>query len=312
MLLSIRDAASQGVFFAIMTMGVYISFKILDQADMSVDGTFVLGAAIATMAITTKNVNPILAVIFSMLGGMLAGMVNGFLHTKLKIPAVLSGILTMLSLYSINLKIMKSPNVSYLDEHKTIINMLTAILPIGRNTAGLIVGGAYSIIVMLVLYWFFGTEIGGAIRATGDNEDMVRALGISTDSTKILGLVISNGLVALAGGLLSQSQRYADINMGIGVIAEGLVAIIIADVFLNKESSFLLRLFMLIVSAILYRIIVTIAINLGLPSNDLKLLTSIIVVLTLFIPILRNNWLPTFKHKIEHKKKYNNGGKTNA
>ncbi len=273
-------ALSLGLLWAIMTIGVYITYRILDIADLTVEGSLPLGGAIACVLITQK-VNPYLASCIALLGGCLAGLCTGLLHTKLKIPALLSGILTMIALYSINLRIMGSPNLSILRQ-PTVFKPLTT-LGLDKNLSIIIVGVVASLLIITLLYWFFGTELGSSIRATGNNQKMVRAQGVNTDTMKILGLVISNGLVALSGAFIAQSQNFADVQMGTGSIVIGLASLIIGEVLFGGRS-FYRRLLALILGAVAYRIIIALVLKMGMNSNDLKLFTAITVAICLWLP----------------------------
>lgn len=285
---NIPDAISLGVLWAVMCLGVYITFKILDIADMTVDGSFAMGGCI-TATLIVKGLNPILSLIVAILAGMFAGFVTGILHTKLKIPAILAGILSMLSLYSIDLKILEGKSnlaMPMIGTAKvgTVID-LVAKTGLSNRMATLLTGVVLIALIVGVLYWFFGTELGSAIRATGNNEDMVRALGVNTDTMKIVGLVIANGLVALSGAMVAQSQRYGDVGMGTGTIVIGLASIIIGEVLLGKKASFMTKLSSVVMGSVLYRIIIAVVLRLGMNPNDLKLLTAIIVAAALSIPV---------------------------
>ena len=273
-------AVSLGLLWSIMTIGVYITYRILDIADLSVEGTLPLGAAVAC-AMITRGGDPYLASLCALLAGCAAGLCTGILHTKLKIPALLSGILTMIALYSINLRIMGAPNVS-------ILRMNTVFRPLVKagltgSVAIIIVGGLCALALISILYWFFGTELGSAVRATGNNPRMVRAQGINTDSMKILGLVLSNGLVALSGAFIAQSQNFADVQMGAGSIVIGLASLIIGEVLFGGRS-FYRRLLAVILGAVVYRLIIALVLELGMHPNDLKLFTAITVALALWLP----------------------------
>ena len=273
-------AVSLGLLWSIMTIGVYITYRILDIADLSVEGTLPLGAAVAC-AMITRGGDPYLASLCALLAGCAAGLCTGILHTKLKIPALLSGILTMIALYSINLRIMGAPNVS-------ILRMNTVFRPLVKagltgSVAIIIVGGLCALALISILYWFFGTELGSAVRATGNNPRMVRAQGINTDSMKILGLVLSNGLVALSGAFIAQSQNFGDVQMGAGSIVIGLASLIIGEVLFGGRS-FYRRLLAVILGAVVYRLIIALVLELGMHPNDLKLFTAITVALALWLP----------------------------
>lgn len=277
-------ALSLGLLWAVMTIGIYITYRVLDIADLTVEGAITLGAAISARMIIGGQ-DPFLALLVSFLGGLGAGLVTGLLHTKLRIPALLSGILTMIALYSINLKVMKVSNVSLL-RLRTTYSTIGEWLNINKNYSVILLGALLAALVVFLLYWFFGTELGSAIRATGNNPNMVRAQGVNTDHTIIIGLMISNGLVALAGGLIAQSQNYADVQMGTGTIVIGLASLIIGEVLFGKRN-FLSRLISMIFGAITYRIIVAMVLRLGMPADDLKLFTAITVALALSLPRLK-------------------------
>src|SRR5574344_2169550 len=235
-LLAMQGAVSQGVLWGIMTLGVYLTFRILNIADMTCDGSFALGGSTCAVLIV-HGCDPLLALVVSFLVGMIAGLATGLLHTKLHIHEILAGILSMIALYSINIRIMGKANTPLLGA-STVMSWLHNALHFSPNNASLLTGTVFSVIIVLLMYWFFGTEIGSAIRATGNNEHMVRALGVDTDNMKILGLMISNGLVALSGALVAQSQGYADVGMGTGTIVIGLASIIIGEVVRGKHISF--------------------------------------------------------------------------
>lgn len=284
----ILGAISLGLLWAVMTIGVYITYRILDIADLTVEGSIAMGAAIAAKAISV-GINPFAATALALVGGLAAGLITGLLHTKLKIPALLSGILTMIALYSVNLHIMGKANIA-------LLRMDTVYTPFIRlgldNTAAVISLGLICVSVVVgLLYWFFGTEIGSAIRATGDNPNMVRAQGINTNAMKIVGLIISNGLVAVCGALISQSQSFADVQMGVGSIVIGLASVIIGEVLFGKKS-FFSRLIALVLGAITYRIIIALVLKLGMPANDLKLFTAITVAVALALPELKKYFRP--------------------
>lgn len=284
MLQIILGAVSLGLLWAIMTIGVYITYRILDIADLTVEGTLAMGAAIAAQAITS-GINPYAATVLALVGGLLAGLVTGVLHTQLKIPALLSGILTMIALYSINLRIMGKANVSLL-RMETVYTWLQN-LGLNDTNAVIALGLCFVLVIVCFLYWFFGTEIGCAIRATGNNPKMVRAQGINTDTMKIIGLVISNGLVAISGALIAQSQSFADVQMGTGSIVIGLASVIIGEVLFGKKN-FFSRLISLVLGAITYRIIIALVLKMGMPANDLKLFTAITVAIALSLPVFRS------------------------
>lgn len=280
----IQSAVAQGILWGIMALGVYITFRMLNFADLTVDGSFTLGGAIsATMVI--RGVNPMLAIIIAIIGGMTAGLCTGFLNTKLKIPGLLASILTQIALYSINLRVMGSPNISLL----RIDTLFTGLRDIGfpNRWVAMALAVVFSLAAMGIMYWFFGTEIGSAIRATGNNPYMIRALGVHTDTTTMLGLIFGNGLVALSGALIAQQQGYGDIGMGTGAIVIGLAAIIIGEVLFPK-TNFFFKLIGVILGAVVYRIVIALVLRMGMKSTDMKLFTAILVALALYLPVLRN------------------------
>jgi putative ABC transport system permease protein len=295
-IMAIFGAAAQGLTWAILALGVYLTFRILDFPDMSCEGSFALGGSVCAVLMVNHQWNPFATLPVSILAGMAAGVITGFLHTKLKIPAILSGILTMIGLYSVNLRVMGQANTSLIDQ-ATVISIFKSLLPEAKSlgirditlqtwvTMG--VGLVCILIVIVFLYWFFGTEIGCCIRATGNNEAMVRAQGVNTNGMKILGLVLSNGLIALAGALVTQSQGYADVNMGVGAIVIGLASIVIGEVLLFKARSFATKLFAIMLGSVIYRIIIAVVLQFGLNTNDLKLLTAVVVALALSVPTLK-------------------------
>lgn len=283
-LLAMQSAVGQGILWGIMALGVYLTFRILDFADLTVDGSFATGGAVCAISLT-NGISPIVAILLATIAGFVAGYITGFLHTKCKIPAILAGILTQLGLYSINLRIMGRSNIP-LSTEPTVFSDLASFLQVSPAVLSIIVGVICVTIVISVCYWFFGTEIGCAVRATGNNEKMVTSQGGNINTTKILGLMISNGLVAMAGALVTQSQRSADVKMGIGAIVIGLASIVIGEVIFGRKGGFATRLLSIIIGSVIYRIIVAIVLQLGLSSDDLKLLTAILVAVALSIPVL--------------------------
>lgn len=290
-LLAVQGAASQGVLWGIMALGLYITFKVLDFADLTVDGSFALGGAVSAVLLV-NGWSPVLSLLVAFLAGGISGIVTGLLHTKLEIPGILAGILTMIALYSINIRVMGQANTPLLGVD-TLMSQLEVIFGIDRTLSSLISGLIFSIIIIMVLYWFFGTELGSVIRATGNNERMVRAQGVNTDNMKIIGLMISNALVALSGAMVAQSQGYGDVGMGTGTIVIGLASIIIGEVIFGKRFSFWYHLMSVVMGSIIYRIIIAVVLQLGLKSTDLKLLTAIIVALALALPVLKKNFKKT-------------------
>lgn len=296
---ALPGAAAQGIIWGIMAIGVYITFRVLDIADLTVDGSFGTGGAVLVMC-TISGMNIYLAMLLAFLAGCLAGIATGIFHTVFGIPAILAGILTQLALYSINLRILggKANQTVSARNYKLIVSL-------GEINKSLIVGLVFSVVIIAILYWFFGTELGHSIRATGNNQAMARANGINTNINKIIGLVLSNGLVALAGALLSQYQGFADVNMGRGAIVIGLAAVIIGEVVLGKIfKNFALRLFACVVGGIIYYIVITIVLRLGLNANDLKLFSALVVAMFLGVPY--------WKNKVSAKKVKRTGGAENA
>lgn len=273
-------AVALGLLWSVMVIGVYITYRVLDIADLTVEGSITLGAAACT-AIIRAGGNPALATAVAFAAGLLAGAVTGILHTKLKIPALLSGILTMIALWSVNLRVMTSANVSIL-RMPTIFTWLQG-MGLSKYAAWIILGGCLSMAIVSMLYWFFGTELGSAIRATGSNPNMVRAQGIHTDNMVIIGLMLSNGLVALSGAMIGQSQSFADIQMGMGSIVIGLASLIVGEVLFGRRG-FYMRLLSVVFGAIAYRIIIALVMEMGMNPNDLKLFTALTVAAALSVP----------------------------
>lgn len=287
-----HGAVNQGILWGIMAIGVFITFRLLDFPDLTVDGSFALGGAICAKLITVyTGINPIVAIAISTLSGCIAGYITAFLNTKFKIPAILSGILAQLSLFSINLRVMGRANTPLLkvetlfDKVEKIFNNLG--IKIDRDYVALVIGIIFAMLVVVFLYWFFGTEIGCAIRATGHNANMVRAQGQNTDTTTVIALMISNGLVALSGALVAMHQGYADIQMGTGAIVIGLASIVIGEVIFSRTKSFFSALIGIVVGSVVYRIIIAFVLQMGLKTDDLKMFTAIIVSIALALPALK-------------------------
>lgn len=290
---SFPGGIAQGLVWGVMALGVYITFRMLDVADMTVDGSFTTGGAVAVMLILS-GVNPWLALLVSFFAGLLAGTVTGILNTVFGIPSILSGILTQFSLYSINLAIMgfsANKPVSVTRYQLAISSRYTLI--------AIITGVFIALLLICLLYWYFGTEHGSAMRATGNNPEMAKALGININAMKIIGLALSNGLVAFAGGLMAQFQGFADIGMGRGSIVIGLAAVIIGEVIgeaiLGKHLNFFGRLTFAVIGGIIYYLVVDIALWLRIDSNMLKLITAVIVMIFLAVPNLRAKSKASFR-----------------
>lgn len=288
---ALPGACAQGLIWGIMAIGVYITYKVLDLADLTVDGTMATGGAVCIMMML--NGYPVGISLLAAFGaGMLAGLVTGLLHTVMGIPAILSGILTQLGLYSINLRILggKANQAISVDKYDLLVSLRWVKgVPFYKNT--IFVTVLFVICIIAVLYWFFGTELGCSIRATGCNANMSRAQGINTDVNKILGLMLSNGIVALASGLYTQYQGFADINAGRGAIVIGLAAVIIGQVVFGKiRGNFAFKLLSVAFGAIIYYLVLQVVLWLGLNSNDLKLLSAIVVAVGLAIPYLKGKY----------------------
>lgn len=303
---ALLGAVSQGILWGIMVLGVYITYKLLDIADLTVDGSFALGGSVCAVLVVA-GVDPLIAVAAAMLAGMLAGAVTGFLHTVFEIPAILAGILTQIALWSVNLRIMGKSNTPLL-QSDTIFSRMTELTGLSSAAASIIVGGIVAVAIIAALYWFFGTEIGSALRATGNNEHMIRALGVSTAKTKMIALMLSNALVGLSGGLICQSQKYADIGMGTGAIVIGLAAIVIGEVLgrltPGKLTGFKSRLVSAVAGSVVYFLIRAIVLQMGMDANDMKLLSAVIVALALCVPVV---W-----EKFKLRASYSKGGEADA
>ena len=281
---ALPGAVAQGIVWGIMAIGVYITYRILDVADLTVDGSLATGGAVCVMLIRA-GFNPWLALLCAMAVGMLTGLVTGLFHTRCGIPAILSGILTQLALYSVNLRIMESKanQAIGVDKYDLLISQRYVRALTLDNPLPLLL--VLTAVVIGILYWFFGTEKGSAIRATGANANMARAQGIDTNANVVLGLMLSNGLVALSGALLAQYQGSADVNMGRGAIVIGLAAVIIGEVVFGRVFvNFGLKLLAVSIGAVIYYIVLQIVLQLGLNTNDLKLITALIVALALAVP----------------------------
>lgn len=282
---SLQGAVGQGILWGIMVLGIYITFRLMDIADLTVDGSFALGGSVCAAMVVDKGMNPVAALVICLIAGMIAGAVTGILHTVFEIPAILAGILTQISLWSVNLKVMGKSNMN-LGKAETPFSWLKETLGISQSQSMILAGLVVTVLVIVFLYWFFGTELGSAMRATGNNEDMVRALGGNTNRYKLLALTVSNGLVGLSGGLVCQGQGYADIQMGTGAIVIGLAAIIIGEVLLGRLVPFYWKLIAVVAGSVIYQIIRAVVLRLGFDSDNMKALTAIIVVVAVAIPVL--------------------------
>ncbi len=289
--MAMPPSIAQGLIWGIMAIGVFLTFKVLDFADLSVDGSFALGGAVAVMAILS-GVSPAAALALGFFAGILAGFVTGILYTVLGIPDILAGILVQIALYSINLGIMGRSNMAVSVDNYDLIVSLRHI------SQTMVVALAFLGVLIAVLYWFFGTELGMAIRATGCNRNMAHAQGINTEFSAVLTLALSNGLVGLSGALITQYQGNADVNMGRGAIVIGLAAVIIGEVLgeaiLGRRFNFAMKLIFSAVGAVIYYIVITFVLWLGLPSETLKLFSAIVVAIFLAIPYLKGKYNSSF------------------
>ena len=288
------SSVSEGLIFGFIAIGVFITFRVLSFPDLTVDGSFVTGGSVAAVMIAA-GYNPFLATIAALFAGLVAGTITALLNTLLKINALLSGILMMVSLYSINLRIMHGANIPLI-RSITIFDSVAHFFSIKRNSVLIIYTLIIlAVIVFLILNWFLRTEIGLALRASGDNEQMVRGLGSDTNKNLLLGCAISNGLVALGGSLVAQSQGFCDVNMGIGMIVMGLAAVIIGEGVLHPRGIAEI-LFACFVGTFIYRLFITIVLRLGLTPGDLKLITAILVVFVIAVPYIKKRllgeWVP--------------------
>ena len=284
-------SVAQGLIWGIMAIGVYITFRILDFADLTVDGSRGLGGAVAVMLILA-GFPPYLVLIISFISGLLAGLVTGLLHTLLGIPDILAGILTQIALYSVNLNIMGKANQA------VSVDRFDLVVSLRYISQAIVVGAIFLIVIIALLYWFFGTEQGFTIRATGCNQEMARAQGISTNKAKVVGLALGNGLVGLSGALVAQYAGNADVNMGRGAIVIGLAAVIIGEVIGNavfrKRMNFALKLFFAAMGAVIYYLVITFVLWIGLSSQNLKLFSAIVVAVFLAVPYLKSKYSTSF------------------
>ena len=292
---ALPGACAQGLIWGIMAIGVYITYRILDVADLTVDGSLATGGAVCAVLVVA-GVDPALAILAAMIAGALCGAVTGFLTTAFEIPAILAGILTQISLWSINLRVMGKSNTPLLTS-KTVFSALGDATGLPSNVCAIIVGVIVAVVIVAGLYWFFGTEIGSALRATGDNEAMIRALGVNTNTTKMIALTLSNALVGLSGGLICEQQKYADIGMGTGAIVIGEV---LGRLLPGGLTKFAPRLISAVAGSIVYFLIRAIVLQLGMDANDMKLLSAIIVAAALCVPVV---W-----ERTQRRRAYSKGG----
>ncbi len=296
MLEIIGNAVSLGILWAVLAIGVYVTYRMLDIADLSCEGVFPLGAAI-TARFISQGGDPFLACLLSILGGGLAGAVTGIMHTRLKIPILLSGILSMTGLYSINLRVLGKANISLL-RIPTMYSKFQGVSGVGSSAATFAVGLAAVTLIVVILWWFFNTELGYSLRATGNNVNMIRAMGVDTDTMFMIGLIISNALIGLGGALIAQKQSYADIGMGTGTIVIALASVIIGEVLFGRNSV-LQHMISVFLGSIVYRIIISLILEIdftvplfgrsfeiAVEPTDLKLFTAILVAAALSLPVL--------------------------
>lgn len=309
----LKDALETGLIWSLLALGVFISYRVLDFADLTVEGSLTFGGAISAALLLQTNIpffsNPIVALIVSLIGGMGAGFITGFLHAKLKIPGILAGIISMTGLYSINLLVMGRSSL-YLRNASTIYQPLQQLLVDGLGMDNLMLvmfltkaltSLGIVLLAILAIYWFFGTELGMSVRATGCNQHMAKAQGINTNKMIILGLAISNGLVALAGALFVQCYKTSNMDMGKGAIVVGLASIIIGEVLIGKVT-FKRWLFAVITGSILFQVIIGLAITLGFSANNLKLLQAVLIAVILAYPVLKP-WMKRLfstKRRVHH------------
>ena len=306
MLIALQGAVSQGVLWGIMVLGVFITFRLLDIPDMTCDGSFALGGCVCAVLIVNNNVDPLFAVLAGMCAGAIAGAVTGILTTVFEIPAILAGILTQISLWSINLRIMGKSNTPILAKG-TVFSAVSNMTGLPQSTVAIILGILLAVAIVAILYWFFGTELGCGIRATGSNPAMSRAQGINTSFNVVLGLAVSNGLVALSGALLSQYQGFADVSMGRGAIVIGLAAVIIGEALFSRIfHNFALKLVSVSLGAIIYYIVIQLVLTLGFDANLLKLLSASVVAVFLAVPYWKGRYFAKPAAKKANKEGANN------
>jgi putative ABC transport system permease protein len=284
-------ALEQGLLYGVMVLGVYITFRVLDFPDLTVDGSFTLGGAVAARLIYS-GYSPWLATFMGLAAGLIAGLCTGLLHTKIRIAPLLAGILMMIALYSINLRVMGGKSMLSLLRIDTVFTDI-ARLGIPKQLAVMALGLAFIIIICYLMFVFLQTEVGLALRATGDNEQMIRSLGVNTNYSKVVGLALGNGLVGLSGALVAQYQSFSDAGMGIGMIVVGLASVIMGEVVIGNKT---LRrtLIAVVIGSIIYRIVITFVMRIGLPATDLKLFTAVLVILAMAMPIVKEK-LPAGK-----------------
>ncbi|MFI5267921.1 MAG: ABC transporter permease [Chloroflexota bacterium] len=278
------QALDEGLLYAFVALGVWITFRVLSFPDLTVDGTFALGGAVVAVLIVA-GMNPFAATVLGGVAGLLAGLCTGLIHTKLRVNGLLAGILMMTALYSVNLAVMTRSNVALLDV-QSVFDVTLKAFAVDKLLNSILVGGLLAVAVVLLLTWFLHTHLGLALRATGDNEQMIRGLGVNTDATKLIGLSLGNGLVALSGGLVTQSQGFADVGMGLGIIVVGLASIILGEALIRfRGVGFAMAA--VVLGSFIYRLIIALALRAGLGPSNLKLVTAALVLLALVLPLLQ-------------------------
>lgn len=294
----ILGSISEGLLWGLLAMGVYLTYRILNVADMTVEGSFSLGAALVSRLIFEFAMEPWMATLLSFVIGAGAGLITGLLHTKLKVPALIASIITMTGLYSINLRILGQANLPLLSQNTLVTQMRQLIED--KTLAVIVIGLIIVVAIVALLKWFFDTQIGLAIRATGDNYMMSEANGINTDWTKIIGFMVANGLVGLSGGLLAQNNGYADVNMGVGAMVIGLASVVIGEA-IGKNITFVKRLLAIVLGSIIYRLLLLLVLELNFNPNDVRLFSALILAVALGVPAVRHHGKKVVKNSITSK-----------
>lgn len=294
----ILGSISEGLLWGLLAMGVYLTYRILNVADMTVEGSFSLGAALVSRLIFEFAMEPWMATLLSFVIGAGAGLITGLLHTKLKVPALIASIITMTGLYSINLRILGQANLPLLSQNTLVTQMRQLIED--KTLAVIVIGLIVVVAIIALLKWFFDTQIGLAIRATGDNYMMSEANGINTDWTKIIGFMVANGLVGLSGGLLAQNNGYADVNMGVGAMVIGLASVVIGEA-IGKNITFVKRLLAIVLGSITYRLLLLLVLELNFNPNDIRLFSALILAVALGVPAVRQHGKKVVKNSIASK-----------
>lgn len=295
----ILGSISEGLLWGLLAMGVYLTYRILNVADMTVEGSFALGAAMVSRLIFEFAMAPWLATLLAFIMGGVAGLITGVLHTKLRIPALIASIITMTGLYSINLRVLDQANLPLLGQ-TTLVTQMRQLIE-DKTLAVIVIGLVIVAAIIALLKWFFDTQIGLAIRATGDNYMMSEANGINTDWTKIIGFMVANGLVGLSGALLAQNNGYADVNMGVGAMVIGLASVVIGEA-IGKNLTFVKRLAAVVFGSIIYRLLLLLVLELNFNPNDVRLFSALILAVALGVPAVRKNGRKVAKNSISTEK----------